>query len=133
MDSASLANGGFVLWLPFNLSGERRLLEQTPQRFGAYVVRRRIPYPRAVGESDVMYIGVAANEKGLQQRLRQYFHPGATQRTSKRILAIVGNSDQYEVAWVCTESRAKAKILEAELLEEYERQHRSLPPENLRR
>ncbi len=132
MNSAFLAKVGFMHWLPFNRQGERRLLDRAPQQPGVYVVRRRTPYPRTVGESDIMYIGVAVNEKGLNMRLRQYFHPGPTQKTNRRILGIVGTSDQHEVAWVRTESKAKARSLEAELLEEYEKQHHQLPPENHR-
>jgi hypothetical protein len=66
-------------------------------------------------------------------RLRQYFHPGWRQATNLRILALVRQSTEFELGFVAVASPAKAKALEAELLERYERDHGELPPENRRR
>jgi len=133
MNSRGLAAHGFVLWLPFNRAGERDLLERTPEEPGVYAFGRLTPYTRRVGESDIVYIGSAANERGLKMRLRQYFHPGPTQHTNRRILALVGDSKDYEVAFTQVPSRSVARGLEAKLLQMYRAEHGELPPENRRR
>jgi excinuclease UvrABC nuclease subunit len=95
-------------------------------------MRCRRDYQRAVGSSDVLYVGSATNAQGLKTRLRQYFHPGPTQRTNKRIMALVADCTDFEVAFVETKSIPDAKMLEATILEKYERDHGELPPQNLR-
>lgn len=133
VNSLDLNNYGFGRWWPFNLAGEKNLLGNVPRNPGVYAVRHRQPYRRATGESDLLYIGSAANQQGLNMRLRQYFHPGPTQATNKRILTLVGKSADFEVSFVVTPSPARARGLEAELLERYESDHGELPPQNLRR
>jgi hypothetical protein len=98
-----------------------------------YVIRRRQSYQRRLGESDICYVGSAVNQQGLKMRIRQYFHPGPTQLTNKRILALVGDSSEFELAFVEGESMPQAKMLEATILDNYERDHAQLPPENKRR
>lgn len=133
MNSSDLQSDGFTRWWPFSPVQEKVLLARAPRRPGVYAIRRSEPYSRARGVSDLVYIGSAANQQGLQMRLRQYFHPGPTQATNRRILALVRKADDFEVAFVVTLSPAKAKALEAELLERYELDHAELPPMNLRR
>jgi hypothetical protein len=97
-----------------------------------YVIRRRQDYQRRVGESDILYVGSAVNQQGLKIRIRQYFHPGPTQRTNKRILALIADSAEFELAYVEAKSIPEAKTLEATILDNYERDHAELPPENKR-
>src|SRR5208282_4723797 len=130
MKSSDLSQHGFGTWAPFSRLGERALLPTIPAKPGVYVLRRHKEYPRRVGTSDILYIGSATNQQGLKLRIRQYFHPGPTQRTNKRILALVGDCSDFDVSFVVTTSIPEAKILEAALLEAYEIQHGELPPQN---
>lgn len=132
MKSSDLSQQGFRLWVPFNRKGEQSLVTMLSTRPGVYVLRCRKDYTRRIGSSDILYIGSAANRKGLKMRLYQYFHPGPTQRTNKRILALVGDCDDFEVAFIEATSIPEAKMLEATLLEKYESDHGELPPENKR-
>ena len=91
MRSTELAEYGLRSWVTFNQAGEKALLAALPTRPGVYVMRCRRDYQRAVGSSDVLYVGSATNAQGLKTRLRQYFHPGPTQRTNKRIMALVAD------------------------------------------
>jgi hypothetical protein len=83
------------------------------------------------GSSDILYVGKATNRDGLRMRLRQYFHPGPTQTTNKRLLARCGDSEDYEVAYGTTPDAATAAMLEKRLLE-FRAEHGQYPPENLR-
>jgi len=133
MMSSDLAGYGFGPWWPFSRLQERTLLATVPKAIGAYAIRRREPFQRVLGQSDLLYVGCATNAQGLNLRLRQYFHPGPTQRTNRRILEVIGTSGDFEVAVAVSESIAAARALEATLLERYERDHGELPPENRRR
>ena len=131
--SSELLQHGLGSWSCFNRASERSLLAQLPAKPGVYAVRCSREYTRKIGSSDIIYFGSATNSQGLRMRLRQYFHPGPTQRTNKRILALVGHCSDFEVSYVETKSVPDAKRLEARLLEQYERDHGELPPENKRR
>jgi hypothetical protein len=48
-------------------------------------------------------------------------------------LALVGDSSEFELAFVEAKSIPEAKMLEATILDDYERDHAQLPPENKRR
>jgi excinuclease UvrABC nuclease subunit len=133
MTSSDLTKYGFKIWFPFNRANEPILLSQLPSRPGAYAIRSRTPYQRRIGSSDILYFGSATNTQGLKHRLRQYFHPGPTQRTNIRILNLVGGSSDFEVSVAPTNSIPDAKLFEATLLAEYELNHGELPPENKRR
>jgi hypothetical protein len=131
VDSSHLIRKGFGAWMPFNRLGERALLVAAPPGHGVYCIRVRGPrVALGAGHSDIIYIGSAANRQGLRTRLRQYFHPGPTQWTNRRLLARCGDSDHYEAAFVLSDSPAAAKCLEAELLHSFQREHGQLPEEN---
>lgn len=132
MRSSNLSKYGFGAWLPFNRKGERALLSLLPREPGVYALKFCRDYPRRIGNSDLLYIGVATNNEGIRKRLYQYFHPGPTQRTNKRILALVADNEDFEVAFAIARSVPEAKMLEATLLENYETDHGELPPENKR-
>src|SRR2546421_12306475 len=99
MKSRDMADYGFVHWVPFNRSNVRELLERTPEGPGVYVIRRATPVTRRSGESDIVYIGSAANERGLRTRLPHYFHPGPTQRTNRRILTLMEDARDFVVSF----------------------------------
>lgn len=86
---------------------------------------------RKKGSSDIFYFGKATNQQGLKHRIRQYFSPGPTQRTNIRILSLVGESNDYELAFVETASRPDAIMLEANLLDKYEAEHGELLSGNM--
>jgi excinuclease UvrABC nuclease subunit len=134
MGSSDLSEHGFAAWLPFNRKAEASLIAAVPKTRGVYVIRCCCrEYERVRGASDILYVGSAANRQGLRMRLRQYFHPGPTQRTNRRILAIVAECNDFEVAYAETGSAPEARSLESELLGRYESDHGELPPENRRR
>jgi hypothetical protein len=131
MNSNDLAPLGLTRWISFNRASERLLLNEAPREEGVYAIRRRTPFQRKEGTSDILYIGSAVNRVGgLQMRCRQYFHPGPTQHTNKRILALCGDCDDFEISFLAAKL---AKGVESELLQRYEDDHGELPPENRRR
>jgi hypothetical protein len=70
---------------------------------------------RLSGGSDILYIGASENKEGLKRRLQQYFNPGPTQRTNRRIKELSAKYDM-EVAWhVCN----SPENCERELLKRY--------------
>ena len=104
-----------------------------PNNPGVYAIRCCRDFTRRVGTSDILYFGKGTNQNGLKHRIRQYFSPGHSQRTNLRLVALIGDSADYELAYVATSSMAAAVALEATLLELYEADHGELPPENPRR
>src|SRR5690349_7707900 len=116
MDSAALNAAGFGTRMPFNRANAKTLVDPAPITTGVYAIRCRAPFPRALGTSDVLYVGSARNRDGLRMRLRRYFHPGPTQRTNQRMLARCGDSTDYEVSYVTCDSANAAVRLEAEIL-----------------
>jgi hypothetical protein len=99
---------GFVFWIAFNRLGKAELLRYVPSQFGVYVVRATKTVKRIRGESDIMYIGSACNQNGLRGRISQYFSPGLTQITNKRILALVAEADHYKIGWLATATKFRA-------------------------
>jgi excinuclease UvrABC nuclease subunit len=124
---------GFSEWRVFNRQTKKELLRAAPKSVGVYAIRRDTSFSRIRGASDILYVGSAANQKGLHGRIGQYLSPGPTQWTNKRILALVAETTNYRISWLVTETIAKAKALEQELLELYLQEHGELPPQNLRR
>jgi hypothetical protein len=70
------------------------------------------------------------NQQGLKMRIGQYLQSGPTQRTNKRILALLADSSEFEFAYIEAKSIPEAKMLEATILDKFERDHAELPPEN---
>jgi excinuclease UvrABC nuclease subunit len=130
MMSSDLVAYGFVSWYALNRQNERVLLGLVPQRPGVYAMRCRNPQ-RVLGKSDVVYFGKATNVNGLRGRLRQYFHPGPTQRTNVRLLAEFGDCADFEISFIETALTA-ATALEDNLIAAYEVAHGDLPPWNKR-
>ena len=133
MRSTDLSGHGFGTWFPFSKAGKFALIASLPAAPGVYAIRCCREFTRNRGSSDILYFGSATNAQGIKNRIRQYFSPGPTQRTNIRILALIGDCDDYELAFVVTMSIPEAKMLEATLLEKYEGEHGELPPENKRR
>lgn len=133
MKSSDLASYGFGVWSPFSKLAKSSLIASLPSRPGVYAIRYCQESTRGTGTSDILYFGPATNAQGIKNRIRQYFSPGPTQWTNIRILVLMGDCADYELAYVATDSIPEAKMLEAVLLEKYEREHGELPPENKRR
>lgn len=106
------------------------VLENMPNTPGVYAIRgpRRRAYP-----SDIIYIGSAANARGLHGRIHQYFHPGSGQRTARRIHQRITTEQDLEISYSTTDTWADAKCLEAQLLYRFETSFGCLPEENKRR
>ncbi len=133
MKSSDLSSYGFGAWLPFSKIGKARLIASLPSGPGAYAIRCSREFVRKQGTSDILYFGKGTNQQGIKHRVRQYFSPGRTQWTNIRILKLIGDCDDYELAFVEATSIPEAIMLEASLLEKYEAEHGELPPENKRR
>lgn len=133
MRSTDLTAHGFGLWMPFSKVGKTTLIASLPTKPGVYALRCCSDFPRTIGTSDILYFGKGTSQDGLKHRIRQYFSPGPTQVTNIRLLKLIGDCDDYELAFVVTESAAQAIDLEATLNELYESDHGQRPPENKRR
>jgi hypothetical protein len=132
LDSSDLDDAGFSTWSPFHSGSERGLLTILPLSFGVYAVRCQDWHQTVKGRSDLDYIGSAANQQGLRNRIRQYFHPGPTQSTDQRVIGHVSQSARHEIAFEVCEPQDAAKTLELALLRQYELVHGELPPVNRR-
>ncbi len=130
MNSGDLMSLGFTAWQPIDLAHEQALIATLPRQFGVYVIRRNQPIGRFQGQSDIAYIGKAANAGGLRERIRQYFHPGPTQPTNWRVLNLVINGAGFELAFVTCNTAQAAKDLDSQLLIQYDAAHLELPPLN---
>ena len=130
MTTGDLQKEGFVNWGTFNRPARTDLLKRIPSGFGVYIVRAMQGTKRIRGVSDIIYVGSACNQNGLKGRIRQYFSPGPTQPTNKRILALVGDSDDYELGWLELPAKSDAVGLEQRLLERYFEDHGERPPQN---
>ena len=130
MDSADLLRDEFGNWLDFGTAVEARVLERMPSTPGVFAVRRDSPYQRRIGTSDLVYIGVGANQQGLRMRVRQIFHPGPSQTTNQRLLDLMKRSNEYQLGFAVTSDREEANALKKRLLERYRGEHGELPPEN---
>ena len=133
MDGKSLQVSGVGSWFEFSRAAERDLLRVLPESPGIYVVLFPLPQPRALGLSDIAYIGKATNQKGLRGRVRQYYHPGPTQSTN---IAMNGRicqpGCQLRLGFAICSTGPVARRLESDLLIDFERLHGERPPFNLR-
>src|SRR6266566_8692890 len=132
MTTKDLCADGFQSWSKFNRLSKSDVLKKLPTKFGVYVFRKTTAVGRIRGTSDILYIGSACNQNGLQGRLRQYFSPGPSQFTNKRIMEIVGESEEYEIGWCELALKSEAVALEQRLLERYFEDHGERPPQNLK-
>jgi len=135
MISTDLVRFGFEgIFLPFNKQNEENLLRVLPKKPGAYAIRKKTMFNRLRGETDIVYFGSAIAERGIHERIRQYYHPGLTQFTAKRINTILDQLPDLELTFVdcSTKSNPKnsARQIERELLRLFEQDHLELPPFN---
>jgi len=133
MNSSNLSSYGFGVWQSFSKQGKVKLIASLPELPGVYAIRCCREFVRKKGKSDILYFGKGTNQQGIKHRIRQYFSPGPTQRTNIRMLTLIGDCCDYELAFVITQSGSEAVGLEAVLIEKYENEHGELPPENKRR
>jgi hypothetical protein len=127
MDSQSLTEAGFGNWLLFASGVE----DQAPETSGGYAFRQSRPVKLLRGQSDIVYIGRAMSNlpgphHNLRHALREYLHPGRSQKTKIRIgrRAI---QEAWEVSWKVSDS---PDSLECELLRRFYHEHGQLPPDN---
>lgn len=132
MTSSDLQADGFYTWLLFNRASGSAVTEQAPRGKGVVVIRRKTLEQRRTGESDIIFVGVAANYSGVRQRLSEVLHPGHLQSTHLRLLALVARSDEYQVGWTLTGSKDEAEALKKRILEKFFHDHTELPRENKR-
>jgi excinuclease UvrABC nuclease subunit len=131
--STDLLAHGFGGWLPFAPANKKQLLAGLPTDPGVYAIRCVKDFTRKIGTSDILYFGKGTNQRGLKNRVSQYFSPGPTQTTNLRLMARVGDCADYELAFTVTQTTWEAKALEGKLLALYESEHGELPPENKQR
>ena len=108
-------------------------MDNLPELPGVYAIRQTEGRPLShlpTGFSDLVYIGSAANQRGLRQRIRHYYHPGPTQLTNNRVNQLVMNSDGFGLSYLVAPDRKAAKVREAALLNRFYHDHGQLPPEN---
>lgn len=126
MDSKQVSQicKGISEWHPF----KKETVKSAPRQHGIYIFRiaQGKRFGRLKGESDIMYIGSTKGSRGLRGRLQQYFSPGRTQWTNKRIRAMA-KKYSMEIAWY---PYAEAGNLELQLLRRYFKDHDELPPLN---
>ena len=130
MDSNTLSRKGVERWQGFNLKAEATLSSGLPTFHGVYVITNDISFGRFVGESDIVFIGAASGENGLRGRILEYFNPGPTQSTNKRINGILHLRSGLKISYVLKPSADDANALVSSLLNEYDKQHGELPPAN---
>lgn len=135
MDSASLLRErGLASWMAFTKTSEREVIGTLPSSHGVYVILLGVSEPRRRGMSDIAYIGKAGNQNGLRGRVRQYYHPGPTQRTSRAMNErLCAPGCVLRIGVLTTGSASEAALLESELLDAFEREHEELPPHNRQR
>ena len=126
MDSRQVSQicKGISEWRPF----DKENLKSAPGQHGIYIFRmaQAKRFGRLKGTSDILYIGSTKGSRGLRGRLQQYFSPGPTQWTNKRIRAMTKKYNM-EIAWC---PYAEAGNLELQLLRRYFEEHDELPPLN---
>ena len=133
MNSKDVRRYGFDKWHEFSIRNEHRLLRSVPQEKGVYVIKYEHHFGRFKGKSDIMYFGSSQDEKGgLRRRIRFFFHPGKTQKTSKRIHEWMKRINRFEISFITRCGGKKPRKLETHLLAEYEKRHREFPPWNRR-
>lgn len=133
MRSTDLAAYGFGAWTPFSKAGKTTLFAALPNEPGVYAIRCSRDFIRKKGSSDIVYFGKGTNQNGLKHRIRQYFSSGPTQRTNIRLLVLIGDSTEHELAFVVTPTTWEAQALEGKLIALYEIEHGELSPENKQR
>ena len=123
MNSEQLSVEGFHDWVPFSADAEGRVLEQMPLERGVFVVRRTTPCNRSRGASDLIYIGVGANQQGdLRMRIQQIYHPGHNQTLNQRLNDLMESND-FQLGFAITPDREEAEALKRRLLERYRDEH----------
>lgn len=115
MKSDDLATQGIEIWAPFSFKNREALLDSLPESPGVYAIREAAPLPYARGESDLIHIGSACNERGMRGRIRQYFSPGPTQSTNLKIYFCLSQGRRMEIAWKAGIQKSEAEAIERRL------------------
>ncbi len=103
--------------------------KSAPEEPGVYFLRLKSgkPFSRIKGETDIVYIG---SSKNLKRRFNQYYNPGRTQWTNRKIHRFVKEyGHDSEFFWKKISSD-RIKIEEYNLLRRFEQEHHEKPPLN---
>lgn len=133
MEKRELEAIGFVGWEPFSLQNEKQLLQSLPAVFAVYSIVFTERCARENSCSDIAYIGKATNQKGLRHRIRQYFHPGHSNRTNIRLKEHMKSNLLMSLGYLVCQSSEQASHIESDLLLRYEKEHKELPLFNKRK
>lgn len=131
MNSADAEKYGISHWLSMNERHWADLWRELRCVYGVYVIRRRTPYSRKEGESDIVRIGLATGYDGLFARIRLMLLSSRQVAGDDRVTAKVRHSDDYEIGWAELETTRAASALKDALLERYLLEHWEPPPGNL--
>lgn len=139
MDSKSLGKCGFRGWHPW---GKLTILDIPLKEKGIYIIRSRTPFPRKVGESDILYIGSSDN---LVRRIFGNYLGGVGGKTTQRIHEYLFEKrwlEKTEISWVTSKdfnelekylkgikwtSTTKHEELEKRLKLKFKQEHGELP------
>ena len=139
-NSEDLEMWGFSEWHRLSFDNEEKLLKKLPLKTGIYAIKSDKPFGGFIENSDIVYIGSSREKKrGIRGRISQYFHPGPTQKTAKRINEkIIEYPNEFKISFLVKKVKKAKKVkksnqvlsFENKLLTEYEEDHGELPPFN---
>ena len=122
MNRSELIARGFDRSIPFDPWGATSGCSSLPLTPGVYGICAAGP------DSEVIYIGCAANARGLRGRILQYFRPGPSQHTNHRVRNFIGSSgNAYLLFYRSAASSQQARTLEYQILTDFVHQNRRLP------
>jgi len=133
-NSENLKKWGFTQWHRLNFENKENLLKELNElrpKTGVYAIKSDKSFGRFFKNSDIVYIGSSRDKKsGLKGRIKHFFKPGITQKTSKRINWWIRNyPNKFKISLLVTKPQ-KALSVEYRLLTFYEKKHGELPPFN---
>lgn len=132
MNSGDLEEYGISDWIPINPDNRDKVTASLPAQPGVYVFRgiARL-FSRVQSESDIVYVGRAMREGGVSARVREHFVPGSTGTPSGRLYQFAEEWGYHlEVGWAVPDDPKQVAIIEREIIERFEEDHRDSPPVN---
>lgn len=99
-----------------------------PKQSGVYTIFHEKILTHIIGESDIVYIG--KSDEDLQKRLKEYFNPGPSQETNKKINRFLRIKGKKWILVIPVVNKAEARDFENELLKKFRNDHLTLPPLN---
>ena len=118
MNSKGLKSYGFGKWHEFSKKNGAKLLESLPRQKSVYAIKYETAFGRFKGKSDLMYFGSSADKiRGLRGRIRSYFKPGKTQKTSRRINKLLKKMTGLKISFVTVSNAKNPRKLEKKTAE----------------